>query len=38
MDVPAVDALFRLNPPPAAMAEKTAQNRQQVADALLSQV
>lgn len=42
MDVPAVDALFRLNPPQAAMTEKTAQNRQQIADALayalLSQV
>lgn len=38
MDVPAVDALFRLNPPQAA----TASNRQQIADALadalLSQV
>ncbi|WP_166359397.1 N-acetylmuramoyl-L-alanine amidase [Pseudomonas akapageensis] len=42
MDVPAVDALFRLNPPQATTAEKTAQNRQEIADALadalLSQV
>lgn len=30
MDVPAVDALFRLNPP----TEKTTQNRQRIADAL----
>jgi N-acetylmuramoyl-L-alanine amidase len=34
MDVPAVEALFRLRAPQAAMAEQTATNRQTVADAL----
>ncbi len=42
MDVPAVERLFRLQAPQAEIAEHTAQNRQQVADALaealLSQV
>ena len=34
MDVPAVEQLFRLNAPLADTAEKTATNRQKVADAL----
>ena len=42
MDVPAVDGLFRLEPPGTSAAQKTAANRQRVADglaeALLEQV
>jgi hypothetical protein len=34
MDVPAVDGLFRLEPPRASTAQETAANRQRVADAL----
>jgi N-acetylmuramoyl-L-alanine amidase len=34
MDTPAVEKLFRLDPPPAGAAEKTAKNRQKIADAL----
>jgi N-acetylmuramoyl-L-alanine amidase len=34
MDVPTVDSLFRLEPPQASVAQKTAANRQRVADAL----
>jgi N-acetylmuramoyl-L-alanine amidase len=34
MDVPAVDGLFRLEPPRASTARETASNRQRVADAL----
>jgi hypothetical protein len=34
MDAPAVESLFRLEPPQASAAQKTAANRQRVADAL----
>jgi N-acetylmuramoyl-L-alanine amidase len=34
MDVPAVESLFRLEPPHASAAQETAANRQRVADAL----
>jgi N-acetylmuramoyl-L-alanine amidase len=34
MHMPAVEQLFRLNPPQRATAEQTARNRQKVADAL----
>ena len=34
MDVPAVDSLFRLEPPGTSAAQKTAANRQRVADGL----